>query len=108
MCDEALWPGAIANNAKEFAQKAVALYQDEGLWQRGQQHIQQALLGFDKRTIGPALISHIIETKRTLSAHRLKNFTGSMLQHHHHKSTQYMAQWIEAKNRSIDNSKDHK
>ena len=108
MCDEALWPGAIANNAKEFAQKAVALYKDEGLWQRGQQHIQQALLGFDKRTIGPALISHIIETKRTLSAHRLKNFTGSMLQHHHHKSTQYMAQWIEAKNRSIDNSKDHK
>ncbi|RMS22088.1 hypothetical protein ALP71_00796, partial [Pseudomonas coronafaciens pv. garcae] len=37
-------------------------------------------------------------------AHRLANFTGSMLRHHHHKSTKYMAQWIEAKNRVKDES----
>lgn len=36
---------------------------------------------------------------RTLDQHRLKNFTGAMLRHHTMKSTQYMAQWIEAKNR---------
>ena len=26
------------------------------------------------------------------------SFTGAMLRHHLHKSTQYMSQWIEAKN----------
>jgi hypothetical protein len=36
-----------------------------------------------------------------LDAHRRDNFTGSMLRHHAHKSTQYMSQWIEAKNRNL-------
>jgi len=39
--------------------------------------------------------------RRHLAAHRRDNFTGSMLRHHAHKSTQYMSQWIEAKNRVL-------
>jgi hypothetical protein len=32
-----------------------------------------------------------------ITAHRQSNFIGAMLNHHHHKSTQYMAQWIDVK-----------
>jgi len=39
------------------------------------------------------------QLQQTLDSHRLANFTGAMLRHHSMKSTQYMAQWIEAKNR---------
>lgn len=104
MCGDNLWPGAVANTAQEIAQHAIALYQDEVAWRDALQNTKQVLQRFNKSTLGPALVAHLTETKCTLSAHRLKNFTGSMLQHHHHKSTQYMAQWIEAKNRFEDNS----
>ncbi|MCY1179384.1 hypothetical protein D9M73_197800 [compost metagenome] len=48
---------------------------------------------------GPALIARLEHCRQHLAAIRRGNFTGSMLRHHQHKSTQYMAQWIEAKNR---------
>ncbi|MBJ2136862.1 glycosyltransferase [Paraglaciecola chathamensis] len=99
MCGDNHWPGAVANTAQEIAQHAIALYQDEVTWRGALQNTKQVLQRFNKSTLGPELVAHLTETKRALSAHRLKNFTGSMLQHHHHKSTQYMAQWIEAKNR---------
>jgi hypothetical protein len=31
---------------------------------------------------------------------RLQNFVGRMLRHHQHKSSYYMARWIEEKNRT--------
>jgi hypothetical protein len=48
---------------------------------------------------GPALIARLEDCRRNLTSIRRDNFTGNMLRHHQHKSTQYMAQWIEAKNR---------
>ena len=48
---------------------------------------------------GPALIARLQACQQQINTIRRDNFTGSMLRHHHHKSTQYMAQWIEAKNR---------
>jgi hypothetical protein len=38
-----------------------------------------------------------MDVQQQLSQHRLTNFTGAMLKHHQHRSTQFMAQWIEAK-----------
>ena len=43
-------------------------------------------------------ICHLLQLLDQLENHRLQNFAGSMLRHHLHKSTQYMSQWIEAKN----------
>ncbi|MEH6710728.1 MAG: glycosyltransferase family 4 protein [Paraglaciecola polaris] len=103
MCTEDTWPGAIAHSALEFAFQAVALYQDPALWHQAGERGEHALQRFDKRQLAPALINHLTQLKNNLTAHRLKNFTGSMLQHHQHKSTQYMAQWIEAKNRPLEN-----
>ncbi len=98
MLSTAEWPGFISNDPKEFAQKAVTLYQDAQAWQHSLTHISPLLSAkFDKQVIGQRLTNKVIEVKDNLKQHRLDNFTGMMLQHHMHKSTQYMSQWIEAK-----------
>jgi O-antigen biosynthesis protein len=34
-----------------------------------------------------------------LTENRKQHFVGRMLRHHHHRSTEFMSRWIEAKNR---------
>jgi len=55
---------------------------------------------YNKTLIGNKLIIAINQLRDDLEPHRLANFTGLMLRHHNHKSTKYMAQWIEAKNKN--------
>jgi O-antigen biosynthesis protein len=97
------WPGIIANEAEEFAAAAIALYEDEVSWKNAQQQGPLLLRArFDRKKLAPLLLTRIEAIQQELTTHRLNNFIGAMLQHHHHKSTQYMAQWIEAKNRPND------
>lgn len=94
------WGGDISDDPQEFASTAIQLYQSAESWQKAQQQgfaIAQKL--FDKKRIGEALIKRIEELKDNLQEHRLNNFTGAMLRHHNHRSTQFMGQWIEAKNK---------
>jgi glycosyltransferase involved in cell wall biosynthesis len=103
------WPGLTTdlnvfdnseNGAIDFAQHAVQLYQDEVLWQQKQTDGYQLITSnFDKDKVQATLIARIIAIQNNLISHRAVNFVGQMLQHHQLKSTQYMAQWIEAKNR---------
>ena len=96
------WAGAIATSASALAAAAVELYRNEAAWLQAQTH-GRALLAerYQQRVHGPALVQRIEACRADLERHRRQNFTGAMLRHHHHKSTQYMAQWIEAKNRSL-------
>lgn len=95
------WPGAVTRTAQEFADCAVLLYNDRTRWQNAQRHGQVlSAERFRQSVHGPALIERLIQTQQHLTQLRRDNFTGSMLRHHQHKSTQYMAQWIEAKNRT--------
>lgn len=100
MHDNLAWSGFICNDAESFAEHAVKLYQDNNLWAQAQQAgfeiIEHKL---DYQSTKQKLMERIKSLKSTLTAHRLANFTGAMLQHHQHKSTQYMSQWIEAKNK---------
>ncbi|WP_448107811.1 glycosyltransferase [Pseudomonas azerbaijanoccidentalis] len=94
------WPGAVTRSAREFANDAVQLYTDKTQWLNAQAQAQALLASRYQQTIhGPALIERLVDCQRNLGNIRRDNFTGSMLRHHQHKSTQYMAQWIEAKNR---------
>ncbi|MGY2283897.1 glycosyltransferase [Pseudomonas gingeri] len=96
------WPGAVATSAEALAQAAVRLYQDPSSWQQAQADGKALLAArYDRHFHGPALVARIEQCRQQLVRHRRDNFTGAMLRHHHHKSTQYMAQWIEAKNRTI-------
>lgn len=102
MGDDQPWPGVIEHSASGLATAAVALYQDRDRWHQAQQAGRHLLARRYAQGIhGPALVARLLACRQMLAEHRRNNFTGSMLRHHLHKSTQYMAQWIEAKNRSL-------
>jgi len=96
------WPGAIGTTAQQLSQAAVDLYQDPVLWQHASRdalHLLEQRYAFSRHAA--ALVERICALMADLATHRRQNFTGAMLRHHHHKSTQYMSQWIEAKNRVL-------
>ncbi|MNF68371.1 hypothetical protein D3C84_502260 [compost metagenome] len=95
------WPGVIAQSAEGIANAAVQLYRDPARWTQAQD-AGLALLEnrYRQQVHGPALIDSINACRADLAQRRRDNFTGSMLRHHQHKSTQYMSQWIEEKNRN--------
>lgn len=100
MAGELPWGGAVVAGASTFADAAVALYSDASCWQQAQENGLSILRErFDRRASGEALIERLRYTHEHLAELRRQNFVGLMLRHHQHKSTQYMSQWIAAKNR---------
>ena len=100
MHDNLPWNGVITNEPAAFAEAAVELYNNESKWKTAQENGFKLINTiYDKKTLSEKLLSKIITLQANLKAHRLNNFTGAMLRHHTMKSTQYMAQWIEAKNK---------
>lgn len=95
------WSGAITDNAAEFVAEAIVHYQDENLWQQKQQHGSTLLRDyFYREDYAQMLSARLFQLANDIQRERQYNFIGQMLRHHAHKSTQYMGQWIEAKNRS--------
>jgi len=102
MQTEFSWPGLVANNPEDIASAAVQLYLDETLWHRSSDLGQKnATVLYQQDVIFTELNNRLSKLITDLSAHRQANFIGSMLNHHHHKSTKYMAQWIAAKNQLV-------
>ncbi len=100
MDSELAWPGRVANNAQAFADAAVQLYKETNTWQKlSDLGPKNARLLFEQNKHFALLAARLTEISSTLLMHRQQNFIGAMLNHHHHKSTKYMAQWIEAKNK---------
>jgi O-antigen biosynthesis protein len=100
MHDHLPWPGLVADDAQAFADAAVQLYQDETLWLQSQQNITLVLQQcFNKTEQGARLMHQLELANEQIGQRRLQNFVGRMLRHHQHKSTHYMARWIEEKNR---------
>jgi glycosyltransferase involved in cell wall biosynthesis len=94
------WAGLIEDEPQAFADAAVALYHDKHAWQQAQKHgfeIVNTL--FNKIRNQQALLQRILDVRDHLNAHRKQNFIGQMLNHHHHRSTEFMSRWIEAKNK---------
>lgn len=99
MHGERPWPGLVADSPADLVSAAVALYQDQARWQQAQQAGSELLRHrYHGALLGEQLMKRINELLSQLDEHRLTNFTGSMLRHHTMKSTQYMSQWIAAKN----------
>jgi glycosyltransferase involved in cell wall biosynthesis len=95
------WNGFIEDDAYEFAQKAIALYQDENLWKEAQKN-GIAIINecYQKDKYSDELMSLVNSLLADSKSHRLHNFMGNLLQHHAYKSTMYMSKWIEAKNKN--------
>ncbi len=100
LAGELPFAGSVRDQAQSIAREAVALYQEPAQWQEAQNNGFAILRQrFDEQSHNQGLIERLEEVRGQLSEHRLQNFNGAMLRHHLHKSTQYMSQWIEAKNR---------
>lgn len=98
------WGGAIADDAAAFVNAAVCLYQDEERWRAAQEDGFSTLESYFSSTDYAArLREKLCALAEGLAQHRRDNFIGQMLQHHSMKSTQYMGQWIEAKNKNKTN-----
>ena len=105
MSDNLPWPGYIEDDVDRIVEQAIKLYSNEVDWNNAQNKGWDILSTvFNGELIGNALIHRINEVKSSLEQHRLNNFTGAMLKHHTMKSTQYMSQWIEEKNRQKNES----
>ncbi len=103
MSGELPFAGTVADSAEDIAKAAVSLYNDQSQWRQAQQRgfdiVRQR---FNRDTHDAPLLKTIQRLRENLDQHRLNNFTGAMLLHHLHKSTQYMSQWIEAKNQAAN------
>ena len=83
-----------------FVDAAIKAYQDESAYRQYQENGFEILnQQYNKTYWQEELISRLISQSEDLVSLRKQNFIGLMLRHHSMKSTQYMAQWIEAKNR---------
>lgn len=96
------WNGIIANNAHQFAEAAVTLYNSKDLWLKSQLNgITIINNNYNSQKHGAALLDKLLSTQLNLEAHRATNFMGSLLMHHTLSSTKYMSRWIEEKNKRM-------
>ncbi len=94
------WNGFIEDDEVVFAQKAVALYNDEKRWIQSQVNGLKILKKcYDKNRFESLFTSQIDNLLENLKQHRKTNFYGNLLQHHTLNSTKYMSRWIQEKNK---------
>jgi O-antigen biosynthesis protein len=94
-----LWNGTVTDSVQDFAVAAIRLHENATSWRQAQQNGLGILQKrFNKTTLGTELIERLQQGLGQVEINRRNNFIGAMLQHHQHKSTEYMSRWIEAKN----------
>lgn len=97
--DLAEFPGVIAQSDEAFIAAVVQLYRDEVCWQNASDRSKGLVAQFDYAVQYPQIFAQLEATRQQLTEHRAQNFIGAMLKHHLHRSTKFMGQWIEAKNK---------
>ena len=95
------WNGFITNDPNEFAEKAVRLYTEENLWKETVNNGFKIINSrFNKAKYQQEFSKKLAELFQNISVYRRENFVGRMLQHHQHRSTYFMAKFIEEKEKS--------
>ena len=89
----------VTGSPQEFAEAAVELYRNQPKWQQAADAAANVIgQRFAYAEHQQTLSQKVEQVLAQLQQHRLNNFYGSMMRHHSLKSSQYMSQWIEAKN----------
>ncbi len=99
IAEQTTFPGEIAATDEAFVAAVVRLYQDQGSWQHASELSAGLISQFAYSAHQPRVFAQLEATRQQLPQHRLQNFIGAMLKHHQHRSTKFMGQWIEAKNK---------
>ena len=94
------WPGYIANDPNEIANKAIKLYSEKNIWLEKQRlGIKIIDSEFSKSKFHQIFKSRIFELKAQLFKHRKENTVGEILKLNTLRSTKFMSKWIEEKNK---------
>ncbi|WP_420591464.1 glycosyltransferase [Bacterioplanoides sp.] len=89
----------VTGSPQEFAEAAVELHRNQPKWQQAADAAANVIgQRFAYAEHQQTLSQKVEQVLAQLQQHRLNNFYGSMMRHHSLKSSQYMSQWIEAKN----------
>jgi glycosyltransferase involved in cell wall biosynthesis len=94
------WGCVISADPQQFATAAIEVYADAKCWSQVQARGHRiARERFDASKWLSQLPQRLEQGIADLVNNRKQQFTGRMLRHHHHRSTEFMSRWIEAKNR---------
>ena len=95
------WPGAVESDHDAFVQAAVELYTNESRWQQASNRCPALFSDYKTSVINgnTALFAQIELACNDIAAYRAPLLQQGMVWHHSLRSTQFMSQWIEAKNR---------
>ncbi|WP_405414841.1 glycosyltransferase [Maribacter sp. Asnod1-A12] len=95
------WNGYIENDHSAFVAAAVRLYKVKETWQTAQDQAKTLINTlYAKASLEHVLLENITQIHNNLITHRIKNFTGALLQHQTMSATKFMSKWIEVKNKS--------
>lgn len=100
VCEPSGFPGAICEDDQAFIDTIVTYYQQQPVWQSAADRCEALIEHFAFAQHQARVFAQLEATRADLLVHRSQNFIGAMLKHHRHRSTKYMGQWIEAKNRA--------
>ncbi|MBE7638877.1 glycosyltransferase [Salegentibacter sp. BLCTC] len=95
------WNGFIVNKPELFAAEAVRLYTDEKLWAEAVQNGHAIINSrFKKEKHQQKFATKLAGLIQDKDVNRKRNFVGKMLQYHKHRSTYFMAKFIEEKEKN--------
>ena len=101
MYDNYDWPGFIEDDFDDFSNASVDLYENRILWEMAQKNgILIVNNIYNKIKNEQVFLDKLNFVIKSLTSIRKNNFTGMMLNYHTMKSSKYMSQWIEEKNKS--------
>ena len=100
------WNGVVTDDTETFIDASVSLYEDKKSWLLMQENGNRILQDrYQATEWEPRLIKRLTLQHQLKNSLRKKHFLGLMLRHHSLKSTQYMSQWIEVKNKLTEKNK---
>ena len=97
---EKSWNGFIKNKSRDFVNAAVQLYREQSLWKASQTNGFEIINSRFSAEIFRSKFQEKLLIQKKLEEHRKENFIGAMLRHHLHRSTYFMARYIEEKNKT--------
>ncbi len=93
------WSGYVAKTANEFIQSAIDLYTEPSKWQDAVSKGMDILCNnYDHTTNQQRFIDYIANAHCNIGDTRKANFMQQLLWQRQFQTSQYMSQWIEAKN----------
>ncbi|EDY83101.1 hypothetical protein VDG1235_2725 [Verrucomicrobiia bacterium DG1235] len=94
------WGSNVSDDPGQFAKTAIQLYTNRSEWSETQSAgYSIAQKRFSESYWLPKLPELLETAYNNRKTNRDNNFIGQLLNHHHHRSTEFMSRWIEAKNK---------